>query len=47
MMEIIVVVTLVVLALVFLTKNLYNRFKTDSTCDCKGTVCLKKEKTDM
>jgi len=47
MMEIIVVVTLVVLALVFLTKNLYNRFKTDSTCDCKGTtVCLKKEKTD-
>ncbi len=47
MMEIIVVVALVGLALVFLTKNLYNRFKTDSTCCCEGTVCLKKKKTDM
>jgi|GEM_PF-2871110 hypothetical protein len=46
MMEIIVVVALVGLALVFLTRNLYNRLNGNSTCCCKGTVCLKKEKTD-
>jgi len=46
-MEIIVVVALVGLALVFLSKNLYNKFNGDSTCCCEGKVCLKKGKTDM
>ena len=47
MTEIIVVVAFVGLALVFLTRNLYNRFNGNSTCCCKGTVCLKKKKMDM
>jgi hypothetical protein len=47
MMEFIVVVAFVGLALVFLTKNLYNKFNGNSTCCCEGKVCLKKEKTDM
>ena len=46
MTEINVVGALVALALVFLTKNLYNRFNGNSTCCCKGTACLKKKKTD-
>jgi hypothetical protein len=46
MTEIIVVGALVCLALVFLTRNLYNRFNGNSTCCCEGTVCLKKKKTD-
>ncbi len=47
MTEVIVVGILVGLSLVFLTKNLYNRLKADSTCCCEGKVCLKKKKTDM
>lgn len=47
MMENIVVAVLVGLALVFLTRNLYNRFNGDSACCCKGKVCQKEKKTDM
>jgi len=47
MTEVIVVGILVGLSLVFLTKNLYSRFKADSTCCCEGKVCLKEKKMDM
>ena len=46
MTEIIVVGALVGLALVFLTRKLYNNLSGNSTCCGKGTVCLKKKKTD-
>ena len=46
MSEIIIVGAVVGLALVFLTRNLYNRFNGNSTCCCKGMVCLKKKKRD-
>ncbi len=47
MTEIIVVGALVCLALVFLARNLYNRFKGNSACGCEGKVCSKKKKLDM
>ena len=43
MTEIIIIIALVGLALVFLTRNLYNRVNGNSTCCCKGTVCQKKK----
>ena len=47
MAEIIVVGALVGLAVVFLTRKLYNRLNGNSACCCEGKACLKKEKTDM
>ena len=45
-METIVVGAIVGLALVFLTKNLYNVPADNSACCCKGKLCSKKRKME-
>ncbi len=47
MLEMIVVGAIVVMALVFITKNLYHKAAGNSACGCEGKVCSKKKKLDM
>ncbi len=46
-MEIIFIGAFVALALVFLMRNLYNKFNGNSACCCEESVCPKKKKTEL
>ncbi len=47
MVEITIVVTLVGLALAFVTKSLYTKAGGSSSCGCEGKVCQRKKKKVM